>query len=242
MCCQTETSLDRERTSDGSAISVFVVCDVHLYRDALVELLSGEAGIQVSGACDGLNCWLSAIRTASPDVVIVHAVEGNGPDKIRALVQHEPFRKVLALGLSDAEAEAAACLEAGAAGFISRLAPADQAMQGLRRVAREGSIRFPSDATTLMARQRPSAAEPPRSSQQDELTTREAEVLALIEQGLSNKAIAGVLFIEVAKTNEAALYLYGRLGFVNAGVRKGYYEITGGRRDDAIVMRKDLAI
>ncbi len=52
---------------------------------------------------------------------------------------------------------------------------------------------------------------------------------------------ARALFIEVAKTNEAALHLYHRLGFINAGARAGYYERTGGRREDAVVMRKDLA-
>jgi len=52
---------------------------------------------------------------------------------------------------------------------------------------------------------------------------------------------ARLLFIEVGKDNEAALHLYRRLGFINAGVRRDYYEKTGGGREDAVLMRKDLA-
>lgn len=50
----------------------------------------------------------------------------------------------------------------------------------------------------------------------------------------------GSLFIEVGRDNEAARGLYASLGFVKAGWRKDYYERPGGRREHAIVLRKDV--
>ncbi|CAN5558817.1 hypothetical protein BH10PSE7_BH10PSE7_29740 [soil metagenome] len=49
----------------------------------------------------------------------------------------------------------------------------------------------------------------------------------------------GSIFIEVAEHNRAARALYATLGFVQAGLRKAYYEHANGGRENAYVMRKD---
>ena len=48
------------------------------------------------------------------------------------------------------------------------------------------------------------------------------------------------VFMEVARSNSAALALYASLGFTEAGKRNGYYRKSDGSREDAIIMRKDL--
>ena len=48
-------------------------------------------------------------------------------------------------------------------------------------------------------------------------------------------------FIEVAASNLGARALYASCGFIEAGTRRAYYERTGGPREDAIVMRRELA-
>lgn len=48
------------------------------------------------------------------------------------------------------------------------------------------------------------------------------------------------LFIEVAVSNEAALALYQSCGFVKSGLRKSYYDLGNGAREDALIMRKGL--
>ena len=72
---------------------------------------------------------------------------------------------------------------------------------------------------------------------------RQGAARALMERLLSEIAQrrARSLFIEVANGNEPALGLYRTLGFANTGIRKDYYERPGGRHEDAVVMRKDLA-
>lgn len=48
------------------------------------------------------------------------------------------------------------------------------------------------------------------------------------------------LFIEVGRANLAALALYAACGFENKGVRKDYYDLGQGRREDALIMAKSL--
>jgi ribosomal-protein-alanine N-acetyltransferase len=49
------------------------------------------------------------------------------------------------------------------------------------------------------------------------------------------------LYLEVSSSNAAARGLYESLGFRPAGLRRNYYDRGGGLREDAVVMRKDLA-
>lgn len=57
---------------------------------------------------------------------------------------------------------------------------------------------------------------------------------------LARRRIRSV-FLEVAATNAAARALYAALGFVEAGLRRGYYARADGAREDAIVMQRTLA-
>jgi len=64
----------------------------------------------------------------------------------------------------------------------------------------------------------------------------------MLNQQLTEFSGSGVhhVFMEVARSNAAALALYASLGFTEAGKRNGYYRKSDGSREDAIIMRKDL--
>ncbi len=51
---------------------------------------------------------------------------------------------------------------------------------------------------------------------------------------------AETAFLEVRESNRAALALYGSLGFVEVGRRRGYYPAIGDSREDALVMSLEL--
>ncbi len=58
--------------------------------------------------------------------------------------------------------------------------------------------------------------------------------------GLARENAAASMFLEVADDNPAALALYARAGFIEAGRRRGYYRRAGGAAVDARVLRLDL--
>jgi [ribosomal protein S18]-alanine N-acetyltransferase len=66
---------------------------------------------------------------------------------------------------------------------------------------------------------------------------------ALLTDSLSRLAAAHVqsLFLEVERTNLAAIALYNRVGFREVGQRRGYYQKPGGSAATALVLKKDLA-
>ena len=53
---------------------------------------------------------------------------------------------------------------------------------------------------------------------------------------------AEALFLEVAADNRAARALYDRLGFAQAGLRKGYYAVPGAPARDALILRSNLPL
>ncbi len=52
---------------------------------------------------------------------------------------------------------------------------------------------------------------------------------------------ASIAFLEVRRSNERAISLYHKMGFVEVGVRKAYYPATEGR-EDAILLAKELSL
>lgn len=65
----------------------------------------------------------------------------------------------------------------------------------------------------------------------------------LLDHGLKlvKEKEAGIVFLEVRRSNVNAISLYHKVGFVEVGVRKGYYPIRQGR-EDAIILAKDLSV
>ena len=64
----------------------------------------------------------------------------------------------------------------------------------------------------------------------------------LVRDGATAAAARGAarLFLEVADDNAAALALYARAGFTEAGRRTGYYTRPDGRRQDALILALNL--
>lgn len=64
-------------------------------------------------------------------------------------------------------------------------------------------------------------------------------VLGIIEDLASSRSMESI-FLEVRVGNKPAIQLYKKLGYEQVGLRKDYYPLTSGGREDAIVMKKSL--
>ena len=75
-------------------------------------------------------------------------------------------------------------------------------------------------------------------------TRRQGLATALVLAAASHAHLLGAqsFFLEVAVGNDAARALYTRLGFVEAGRRKGYYAAAGRKPEDALVLRSNLPL
>jgi two-component system, NarL family, nitrate/nitrite response regulator NarL len=172
--------------SDATPIRVVLIAEDPLARGALSRALVEQGGdivVLLSGTLAEVE---SSRQDSPPDVVLwdvgLHPADGGRPDA------PELGAPVLALVPDEPSGEGA--LSAGARGLLFRdVAPAPL-LAALRAVARGLSVFDPALSSVRTA---PRASSP--SSGQETLTPREREVLALLAEGLSNKAIADRLSI-----------------------------------------------
>ncbi len=172
--------------SDVTPVRVVLVAEDPLARGALSRGLVEQGGDVVVLASGTLAELESSRPEAAPDVVLwdvgLHPAEGGRLDA------PELGASVLALVPDEPSGEGA--LSAGARGLLFRdVAPA-ALLAALRAVAR-GLFVFDPALASVRAAPRASGPTPG----QETLTPREREVLALLAEGLSNKAIADRLAI-----------------------------------------------
>lgn len=179
-----------------AGIRVLVVAEVRLYREGLAAVLGGEDHIEVVGAAPTTPPDAGVLR---PDVVLVDVAGADDLGAVRDLRTAVPAAQVIALAVPDREGAVVACAEAGVSGYVTRDQSVEDVVAAVEAVARGEMICSPRMAAMLVRRvaalaehPAPTAAPPPR------LTARELEIVALIDQGLSNKQIARRLSIEVA--------------------------------------------
>ena len=178
-------------------IRIFIADDNRLLREGLVFMLSEQEDIIVIGAAESGNTALEQIKNLKPDVALIDISmpDKDGLDVTRTLHHDLPSVKVIILGMPDLTDEIMACIEAGAAGYILKESSFEYLVKSIRSVNRDESFCSPRMAASLFSRVAELAGEQiPESSVK--LTPREVEIINKIAEGLPNKEIARILFIE----------------------------------------------
>jgi two-component system nitrate/nitrite response regulator NarL len=178
--------------------TVFIVADVRLYRDGLVNALSQTDLIDVVGAAESVDDALGAISTLRPDAVLLDVSTPGSVEAVRTMAATVPETRVVALSISDGERDVLAYAEAGVSGYVTRDAGLSELVVGLEGAVRGDVLCSPKMAGALLRRVTALAANAGDSRPAAALTSREREILELIDAGLSNKEIASRLHIEVA--------------------------------------------
>jgi DNA-binding NarL/FixJ family response regulator len=175
---------------------VVIADDAVLLREGAVRLLT-EAGIEVVAQAGDAEDLLRKVRAHKPDVAIidVRMPPENADDGLRAaLVIREELPEVGLLLLSQyVEDRYLGELLAGGAegvGYLlkDRIAEVERLSEAVERVSAGGSVLDPEVVAQMLGRARD---EDPL----DALTDREREVLGLMAEGRTNRAIASELFI-----------------------------------------------
>jgi len=176
---------------------VFIISEVRLYRDGLARLLRRDQRLDVVGSAGDVPDALEVLAGTDeePEAVLLDAPAPASPESLRQLEAAVPTARIIVLNVSDADEQAViAWAEAGVGGMLSRDVDVDDVAQAVETTARGGTVCSPPLAALLLQRLARSAEERPVTSP---LTTREREIAALLEQGLSNKEIAARLQIEL---------------------------------------------
>jgi DNA-binding NarL/FixJ family response regulator len=203
--------------SGSRRIRVLVVDDQALFREALVALLTVQAGIEVVGEAANGQEAIDAVGRLRPDVVLMDlrmpVLDGVGATR-RLHVDH-PGVRVLALTTFDGDAEVFPALRAGAVGYLLKDATTERLVEAVVAADRGESVLAPSVAAKLVARVAALPEPAPGPSPQplvDPLTDRELEVLRQLAAGKSNREIAQAVFLSEGTVKNHVTSILAKLG------------------------------
>jgi DNA-binding NarL/FixJ family response regulator len=166
-------------------IRVVLADDHGVIRDGLGRLIAALDDIELVGtAADGVEA-VDLCSQLAPDVVLMDLdmPRLDGIEATRRVLADHPRTAVLVLTSFSDRPRILGAIEAGACGYLLKDVAADDVAEGVRAAARGESPIDPRAARTILTAQ----AEPDPAAA---LSAREAEVLALLLEGLPNKLIA----------------------------------------------------
>jgi DNA-binding NarL/FixJ family response regulator len=194
-------------------VRVVVADDAVILREGLARLLT-EAGFEVVGLAADADELLALVERARPDVAIVdiRMPPTNTDDGLRAAKEIRarwPGTGILVLSQHVRTSYALELLADGSAGIgyllKERVADLAELSLSLERIGRGGSVLDPSVVAQLVGR--PRGDDDPL----ERLTAREREVLSLMAEGRSNRAIAAQLHVTDHTVEKHVRNIFGTL-------------------------------
>jgi DNA-binding NarL/FixJ family response regulator len=219
-------------------IRVLAADDQRVVREGLAMLLGLLPDVEVVGtAADGEEA-LALADELRPDVILMdlRMPRMDGVEATRRLRASHPEINVVVLTTYADDHSVLEALRAGALGYLTKDAGADEIRQALQRVASGQASLDPAvqmhlveaiatTTTTITTTSPDVTSDPPVSAVPqlpDGLTPREAEVLGLIGAGLSNTEIAARLFVSEATVKSHVNHMLPKIGARDRAQAVGY--------------------
>ena len=187
-----------------TTLRILIVDDHAVVRRGVRALLEGQAGWEVCGEAGTGTDGVAAAARLKPDIVVLDLSlpELNGLEATRQILQQSPKTDVLVLTMHHSEELAQQVLQAGARGYVLKSDAAESLVAAVASLQRHEPYLAPR-ITELVLDSYMRVPGPVREGEvRATLTTREREVLQLVAEGQSTKAIAGSLGISI-KTVES---------------------------------------
>jgi two-component system, NarL family, nitrate/nitrite response regulator NarL len=195
-------------------VRVLLASDAPLYREGIALTLTGRSAIEIAATAVSAEQTLDLVRRLLPEIVLLDMAMPQAFDAARRIAQLDRAR-VVALGIAEIEREVLACAEAGVAGYVPRAGSVHDAVAVIEAVARGEARCSPQIVGSLLRRIAALTAERHVAAAKGALaglTAREAEIFALLQQGLSNKLISRRLGIELSTVKNHVHSVLSKLG------------------------------
>jgi DNA-binding NarL/FixJ family response regulator len=204
-----------ERAMSGP-VRVMVVDDQALVREGLMTLLEAATDINpVAAAGDGEEAVALAARHR-PDVVLMdlRMPKLDGVEATRQIRAAQPETEIVVLTTHADEESILDALRAGARGYLTKDAGIAEISRAVHAAAAHQALLDPVVQSRLLAAASATSAgaRPSPATLPDQLTPREAEVLSLVAQGLSNGEIAATLVVTEATVKTHINHVFAKIG------------------------------
>jgi DNA-binding NarL/FixJ family response regulator len=196
---------------DGAAVSVVIADDQRMVREGIQLMLSLVGGVVVVAlAADGEQA-MAAVGEHDPDVVLMdlRMPVCDGVTATRRIREAHPRTQIVVLTTFSDDEEVLAALRAGARGYLTKDAGAEEVERAIARVAAGHADLDPGVQRRLLDMLPSQAALPMPLS--DPLTDREIDVLRLIGAGLSNSEIATHLQVSESTVKTHVNHVFAKI-------------------------------
>ncbi|MCJ7551904.1 MAG: response regulator transcription factor [Anaerolineae bacterium] len=207
-------------------IRVLIVDDHTIVRKGIRALLAEIAGLEVVGeAADGQEAIAQSARL-HPDVILMDLAMPrlDGIEATRQIKTRQPESRILVMTSFATDEKVLPAIKAGAQGYLLKESAPDDLVQAIQQIYSGESSLHPIIARKVLQE----LAHPSdRPATTDPLTEREAQVLSLVAQGLSNRSIAEELYIAAPTVRThvsnimSKLYLANRVQATLYALREG---------------------
>ena len=190
--------------SELNQTHVVVVCDTQpLAIEGIRSLLSQCEGMSFGGGITSLLGGMELVRTLTPNVMLLDRSFGDvGVAEVLAYLRSNPSVSVVVWGHGIGEPDALRMLQAGAKGVLRKTANPSTMIGCLRAVC---------DGQTWMEEQI-FGDDPRMGGGHSPLTSREQQVLELIEKGFRNREIATTLGIQTGTVKIHLKHIFEKTG------------------------------
>ena len=175
-------------------IRVLIVDDHTIVRKGIRALLAEIEGMEVVGEADNGQEAVAQAATLHPDVILMDLAmpKMDGIEATRQIKASQPESRILVMTSFAADDKVFPAIKAGALGYLLKESTPEDLVQAIHQIHRGESSLHPTIARKVLHEITHPADRPPTPNP---LTEREAEVLRLVAQGLSNQDIAKKLNI-----------------------------------------------
>ncbi|MCW2503208.1 MAG: two component LuxR family transcriptional regulator [Actinomycetia bacterium] len=194
-----------------AVIRVYLLDDHEVVRRGIRDLLEQEEDIEVVGEAGLAAEAVGRIPVLKPDVAILDArlPDGSGIDVCRDVRSADPSIRALILTSYEDDEALFAAIMAGAAGYVLKQIRGNDLVDTVRRVAAGQSMLDPAVTQRVLERIRQGNDQP---DELRNLTDQERRILGFIAEGMTNREIAGKMFLAEKTVKNYVSSLLAKLG------------------------------